>query len=92
MVRIPDSMVKAHLLLETAISNCKIRRIEKSLADQLVRHDALQLHYSRLQVEKAESKLADAELHVGQVQMVVRRSGYSPDVGEFCTTPACHDI
>ena len=56
--------------------------------DQLVCHDALQLHYSRLQVKKAETKLADAELHVGQVWMIVRHSGYSPDVGEFCTTPA----
>jgi len=87
MISTPDNLVEAHLLLETAISNCKIRHIEKSLADQLVRRNALQLQYSRLQVEKAKSKLAAAELHVGQVQMVVRRSGYSPDSGEFCITP-----
>ena len=84
--------MEAHLLLETAISNCKIRRIEKSLADQQVRRNALQLHYSRLQVEKAQSKLADAELHVGRVRMIVRHSGYSPDVGELCTTSVLHSF
>jgi len=88
MIPTLDTLVKAHLLMETAISNCKIQHIEKSLADQLVHHNALQLHYSHLQVEKAKSKLAAAELHVGQVQMIVRRSGYSSDVGEFCTTPS----
>ena len=84
--------MEAHLLLETAISNCKIRRIEKSLADQQVRRNALQLHYSRLQVEKAQSKLADVELHVGRVRMIVRRSGYSPNVGELCTTSVVHSF
>jgi len=87
MISTPDNLVEAHLLLETAISNCKIRHIEKSLADQLVRRNALQRQYSRLQVEKAKSKLAAVELHVGQVRMVVRHSGYSPDGGEFCITP-----
>ena len=92
MVPIPDSMAEAHLLLETAISNCKIQCIEKSLVDQLVCRDALQLHYSHLQVEKAESKLADVELCIGQVWMIVRHSGCSPNVGEFCTTPALYEI
>ena len=87
-IPIPANIVEAHLLLETAINNCKICCIEKSLVDQVVHHDALQLHYSHLQVKKVESKLADVELCIGQVWMVVRHSGYSPDVGEFCTTPA----
>lgn len=81
-------MAEANLLIETAVSNRKIRHIEKSLADQLVHRDALQLRYSRLQQEKARSKLTTAELHVGRVRMIVRRSGYSPDVRQFYTTAA----
>ena len=53
--------------------------IQKSLADQLVHRDTLQLQYSRLQVEKAMTGLTAAELHVGQVRMLLRRNGYSPD-------------
>ncbi|KAI5985586.1 hypothetical protein EDD15DRAFT_2373929 [Pisolithus albus] len=77
----PDNLVEAHLLLETAISNCNVHHIQQSLAEQLVRRDMLQLQYNRLQVEKARSRLAAAELHVGRVCMVVRRCGYNPDVG-----------
>ena len=70
-----------------AASNCKVQYIQKSLADQVVHRDALQLQYSRLQVEKARSKVTAAELHVGRVRMIVRRSGYSPDYyGEPHTT------
>ena len=79
----PDNSLEANLLLETAISNCKVRYIQKSLADQVVHHDQLQLQYSRLQVEKALSKLMAAELHVGRVRMIVRRSGFSPDCREL---------
>ena len=82
----PDNFVEAHLLLETAISNTRVHYIQKSLADQLVHRDTLQLRYSRLQVEKAISKLTAAELHVGRVRMVVRHSGYSPDYCELYTT------
>ena len=53
--------------------------IQKSLADQLVHHDTLQLQYSRLQVEKAMTSLTAAELHVGQVRTLLRLNGYSPD-------------
>jgi len=69
--------------MEMAISNCKVQTIQKSLADQLVRRDMLQLRYSRLQVEKATSKLSAAELHIGRVRMVLRQSGYNPDVGKL---------
>ena len=69
--------------METTISNCKIQYIQTSLADQLVHRDTLQLQYSHLQLEKAKSKLTTAELHVGWVRMIVRRSGYSPDVIEY---------
>ena len=83
----PDNILEAHLLLETAVSNCKVRHIQKSLADQVVHRDQLQLQYSRLQVEKALSRLTAAELHVGRVRMVVRRSGFSPDYRE--SHPTC---
>ena len=82
----PDNLTEAHLLLETAISNCRVQYIQKSLTDQLIHRDALQLQYSRLQVEKAESKLTAAELHVGRVHMIVRCSGYSPDRNELYNT------
>lgn len=90
MVPSPDNVTEANLLLETAVSNRKIRRIQKYLADQLVHRDALQLRYSRLQVEKAKSKLTTADLHVGRVRMIVRRSGYCPDVREFYTSSTLH--
>ena len=83
----PDNSLEAHLLLETAISNCQVRHIQKTLADQVVHHDQLQLRYSRLQVEKALSKLTAAELHIGRVCMVVRHSGFSPDYRE--SHPTC---
>ena len=75
----PDDKLEAHLLLETAISDCKVRHIQKSLADQVVHRDQLQLQYSCLQVEKALSRLTAAELHVERVRMIVRRSGFNPD-------------
>ena len=37
----PDNLVEAHLLLEMAISNCRVQHIQKTLADQLVHHDEL---------------------------------------------------
>ena len=52
--------------------------IQKSLADQLVHCDTLQLQYSHLQVEKAMTNLTAAELHVGQVRTLLRRNSYSP--------------
>ena len=82
----PDNFVEACLLLETAISNTKVQYIQKSLADQLIYCDTLQLRYSWLQVEKVILKLTAAELHVGWVCMVVRHSGYSPDYCELYTT------
>ncbi|KIM55002.1 hypothetical protein SCLCIDRAFT_135613, partial [Scleroderma citrinum Foug A] len=75
----PDNLTEAHLLLETTISNCKVQLIQKSLADQLVHCDTLQLQYSCLQVEKAMTSLTAAELHVGWVHTLLRRNGYSPD-------------
>ena len=75
----PDDKLEAHLLLETVISDCKVQHIQKSLADQVVHRDQLQLQYSRLQVEKALSRLTAAELHIGRVCMIVRRSGFNPD-------------
>ena len=81
----PDNLVEAHLLLEMAISNCRVQHIQKTLADQLVHRNELQLQYSRLQVDKAMSKLTTAELHVGRVCMIVRRSGYSPDSSKLYT-------
>ena len=83
----PDNILEAHLLLETAVSNCKVRHIQKSLADQVVHRDQLQLQYSCLQVEKALSRLTAAELHIGRVRMVVRCSGFSPDYRE--SHPTC---
>ena len=75
---------EANLLLEAAVSNRKVHHIRKSLADQLVHRDMLQLQYNRMQVKKAELKLSTAELHVGRVRMVLRQHGYSPDrVGEL---------
>lgn len=82
----PNNLTEAHLLLEMAISNCRVQYIQKSLMDQLVHHNALQLQYSWLQVEKAELKLTTAELHVGQVCMIVRCSGYSPDSNKLYNT------
>ena len=79
----PDSVREARLLMEMAISNCKVQTIQKSLADQRVRRDTLQLRYSRLQVEKATSKQNAAELHVGRVRMVLRQNGYNPDTGRL---------
>jgi len=79
MIPSPDNLVEAHLLLETTVSSCKVHYIQKSLADQLVHHDALQLQYCRLQVEKAKSKWTLAELHIGCVCMILRCSGYNPD-------------
>ena len=78
----PDNSLEAHLLLETAISNCQVQHIQKTLADQVVHRDQLQLQYSHLQVEKALLKLTAAELHVGQVRMVVRHSGFTLDYRE----------
>ena len=66
--------------MEMAISNCRVHAIQKTLADQLVCRDTLQLRYSRLQVEKAVSKQSAAELHVGRVRMVLRQNGYNPDI------------
>jgi len=84
MIPSPDNLVEAHLLLETAVSSCKVHYIQKSLADQLVHCDALQLQYHHLQVEKAKSKLTLAELHIGHVCMILRHSGYNPDqIGEL---------
>ena len=83
----PNNILEAHLLLEMAVSNCKVQHIQKSLADQVVHRDQLQLQYSRLQVEKALSRLTAVELHVGQVCMVVRHSGFSPDYRE--SHPTC---
>ncbi|KAI6018534.1 hypothetical protein PISMIDRAFT_96904, partial [Pisolithus microcarpus 441] len=84
----PDNVVEAHLLLETAISNCNMCFIQQSLMEQLLHHDTLQLQYSHLQVEKAKSKLATAELHIGWVCMMVRCCGYNPHVGGLHTTSA----
>ena len=86
MIPPPDDPVEAHLLLETAISNYRVQYIQKSLVDQLVHRDALQLQYSQLRMEKAVSKLTAAELHVGRVRMIVRRSGYNLDGSELYTT------
>ena len=69
--------------MEMAVSNHKVQTIQKSLADQLVCRDTLNLRYSRLQVEKATSKLSAAELHVGRVRMVLRQNGYNPDSGKL---------
>ena len=53
--------------------------IQKSLTDQLIHRDTLQLQYSHLQVEKAMMSLTAAELHVGRVHMLLRQNGYSHD-------------
>ncbi|KIM55810.1 hypothetical protein SCLCIDRAFT_133823, partial [Scleroderma citrinum Foug A] len=82
----PDNMLEAHLLLETAISDCKVRHIQKSLTDQVVHRNELRLQYSRLQVEKVLSNLTAVELHIGQVCMIVRHSGFSLDCREPHTT------
>ena len=80
----PANVNEANLLLEAAVSNRKVHHIRKSLADQLVHRNTLQLQYNRMQVKKAEMKLSAAELHVGRVRMVLRRHGYSPDrVGDL---------
>ena len=84
MIPSPANVNEANLLLEAAVSNRKVHHIRKSLADQLVHRDTLQLQYNRMQVKKAEMKLSAAELHVGRVHMVLRRYGYSPDrVGDL---------
>ena len=75
----PDNPTEAHLLLETTISNCKVQLIQKSLTDQLIHRDTLQLQYSHLQVEKAMMSLTAAELHVGRVRMLLSQNGYSHD-------------
>jgi len=80
---VPGNVREARLLMEMAISNCKVQTIQKSLADQLVRCDTLQLQYSHMQVEKATSKLSAAELHIGWVCMVLRQNGYNPDIGKL---------
>ena len=80
---VPSNVQEARLLMEMAVSNHKVQTIQKSLADQLVRRDTLNLRYSHLQVEKATSKLSAAELHVGWVRMVLRQNGYNPDSGKL---------
>ena len=77
---VPGNVGEAHLLMEMAISNCKVHTIQKTLVDQLVCRDTLCLRYSRLQVEKARLKLGTAELHVGRMRMVLRQHGYNPDI------------
>ena len=52
IVSAPDSSTEAELLLESAQAKCKLRRIQKQLADQQVQCDLLQLEYSRLQVQR----------------------------------------
>ena len=77
---VPHNVEEALLLMEMAISNCKVHAIQKTLADQLVCRDTLQLRYSRLQVEKAALKQSAAELHVRRVCMVLRQNGYNLDI------------
>ncbi|KAI5999610.1 hypothetical protein EDD15DRAFT_2193652 [Pisolithus albus] len=81
IVSLPNSSTEAELLLETARAECKLRKIQKQFADQLVRCNLLRLEYSRLQVQRVEQHLLEAEGHVGRAWLVIRRSGYAPGLG-----------
>ncbi|KAI5981496.1 hypothetical protein EDD15DRAFT_2196019 [Pisolithus albus] len=81
IVSLPNSSTEAELLLETARAECKLRKIQKQFADQLVRCNLLRLEYSRLQVQRVEQHLLEAEGHVGRARLVIRRSGYAPGLG-----------
>ncbi|KAI6018498.1 hypothetical protein PISMIDRAFT_96743, partial [Pisolithus microcarpus 441] len=54
IISVPNSTTEADLLLETAKAQCKLCRIQKQLADQLVECNLLQLEYSCLQVQQVE--------------------------------------
>ena len=77
---VPGNVGEAHLLMEMAISNCKVHTIQKTLVDQLVCRDTLRLRYSHLQVEKMMSKLGTAKLHIRWMHMVLRQHGYNTDI------------
>ena len=72
----PHNITEAQLLLETARADCQIRVTERALANQLVQRDMLRLEYNRLQVAQAHQNVLAAELHIGRVRLVVRKSGY----------------
>ena len=42
--------------------------------------------FADVQVEKVELRLVAAELYAGHVHMIVRHSGYNPDIGELYTS------
>lgn len=73
----PSSSDEADLLLEAVRAECQLRKIQKQHADQLVLCSLLRLQYSRLQVQRAEKDLLEAEGQVGQTRLVVRRCGYA---------------
>ena len=72
----PHDVTEAQLLLATAHADCRIRVTERALANQVVQRDILRLKYNRLQVARAHQNILAAELHVGRVRLVVRKSGY----------------
>jgi len=75
-IPVPHNITEAQLLLATACADCQIRVTERALADQVVQRDMLRLEYNRLQVARAHQNVLAAELHVGRVWLVVRKSGY----------------
>lgn len=77
----PNSPYEADLLLKTARTECKLRKMEKQCADLLVRYNSLRLQYSRVQVQRAERHLLEAERDVGRTRLTIRRCGYGSGFG-----------
>lgn len=76
LVSVPGSSSEAELLLETARAEWRLRKIQKQCADQLFQWNQLRLEYSRVQVQRAERHVLEAETHIGRARMVIRRYGY----------------
>ena len=72
----PHNITEAQLLLATARADCRIWVTERVLANQVVQRDMLRLEYNQLQVARAHQNVLAAELHIGRVRLVVRKSGY----------------
>lgn len=51
----------------------------------MVQRDLLRLKYDRMQVERAEQNVVEAEYHVGCVRLAVRKSGYYTELA--CSEP-----
>ncbi|KIM51817.1 hypothetical protein SCLCIDRAFT_142476, partial [Scleroderma citrinum Foug A] len=75
-IAVPHNITEVQLLLATARADCRIQVTERTLANQVMQRDMLQLEYNRLQVAQVHQNVLAAELHVGHVRLVVRKNRY----------------